>query len=145
MEGKSSRRTYNIIGIVLTAVVIVAAAVFLVYLFNATNEETEAVFKDDSVEFTGMYGISYAYADIKGVSLEDSIPAVGKKLDGSGLGDVMKGDWDVEGMGKCRLFVMSKTGPYIVMDTSGGYAIISYKDPEKTKALYESLSEKLSG
>lgn len=142
MKTNSGKPAYKIIVAVFTVVLIAAAAVFLVYLFSSTNEETTAVFGEDSVEFTGMYGKTYAYADIKGVSLDESIPAVGRKTDGAGLGDVKKGDWEVEGMGKCRLYVMSG-GPYVVMDTSGGYVIISFKDPEKTKALYESLNEKL--
>lgn len=143
MDNANKKRVYSITGIVFTVVILAAAAVFLIYLFGSTNEDTQAVFGEDSVQFTGMYGKTYAYADIKGVTLKDSIPAVGTKTDGSGLGDVKKGSWNVEGMGNCRLFIMSASGPFVVMDTSGGYVIISCKDAQKTRALYEDLLKKL--
>jgi hypothetical protein len=134
---------YNIISIAVTIVILAAVAVFLTILFTSTNEETKAVFGEDSVQFTGMYGETYAYADISSVTLEDNIPAIGEKTNGAGLGDVKKGDWTVDGLGKCRLYVMSANGPYVVMKTNGGCVIISFKDPEKTKGLYESLREKI--
>lgn len=138
-------RSYSRARIIFIIVMLAVSAAFVIYLFVSTNEETKAVFGESSVQFTGMYGRTYAYADIKGVSLEDAIPALGMKTNGSDFGGARKGDWDVSGMGNCRLYVMLNAGPYIVMDTASGYVIINNKDAEKTKELYRSLLEKLAG
>jgi hypothetical protein len=135
----NKKRTSRIVGIVLALVLLGASAVFVITLFSATNEEPKALFGENNVEFTGQYGMTYVNSDIESISLEDSIPATGKKLDGAGIGEVKKGDWDVGDWGKCRLFVMSKGAPFVVMKTKSGYVIINYKDPDKTKALYGDL------
>ncbi len=135
----SNKRLFT--GIAAAAALIITAGVivFLFVLFGSTNEETDAVVSPDSVEFTGMYGRTYKFSDIIEIRLDEDMPAATYKYDGSGLGEVKKGDWEVEALGRCRLFVMSAGGSFIVMKTTEGYVIINYKDPEKTKALYEDL------
>lgn len=141
--GQMNTKKPLFLGIAIAAVLIIVAgaAIFLTNLSNSTNEEATAVISADSVEFTGMYGATYEFSDILEISLDDTIPAAGYKYDGSGLGEVKKGDWEVEGLGRCRLFVMSKNGPFVVMRTTDRYVIVNFKDSEKTKELYNNLLE----
>lgn len=113
--------------------------IFVLLMFASTSEEPDAIAGDDGVTILGQYGETILYNDITDVSLVNSIPKIGYKRDGAGLGEIKKGDFDVEGMGECRLFIMSEAGPFVVISTKKGYVIINYKDAEKTKALYEDL------
>jgi hypothetical protein len=133
------KRLISVIGAIFALIIVAGVVIFVISLSGSTNEETQAVIGADSIEFTGMYGATYGFSDIAEIKLEDAMPAAGYKYDGSGLGEVKKGDWEVEGLGRCRLFVMSKTGPFIIMRTAGGYVIINFKGSEKTRELYQSL------
>lgn len=136
---EKQKRSYFVISAVAAIAILAGAAVFVMTLFGATNEEPEAIFGDDGVTIVGQYGETYLYTDILNVTLEQSIPKVGSKSNGAGLGEVKKGDWEVEGLGTCRLFIMSDAGPYVITETKSGYVIINYEDQDKTKALYENL------
>ncbi|MHB1314348.1 MAG: hypothetical protein ACYCX2_02545 [Christensenellales bacterium] len=123
------------IGILLMAGVIV----FVLQLIQGTKADAEVVFREGAMEITGQYGKTYNIADISEVRLYDTIGAIGRKVDGAGLGDIKKGIFEVEGMGSCRLFLHAAGGPYLVVGTDGGYVILNYKDVEKTKNIYEEL------
>ncbi len=136
---QKQKKSYTAISLIAGLVILAGVTVFIFTMFASTSEEPEAVFGGDGVTFLGQYGQTYLYTEINEVSLEDNIPEIGYKKNGAGLGEVKKGDWEADGMGTCRLYIMSDNGPYVVMDTKSGYVIINYSDPEKTKALYEDL------
>jgi hypothetical protein len=136
---QKQKRSYTAISLICGLVILAGVSVFILTMFASTSEEPEAVFGGDGVTFLGQYGQTYLYSEINEVSLEDSVPAIGYKKNGAGLGEIKKGDWEVDGMGTCRLFIMSDTGPYVVINTKSGNVIVNYNDSEKTKALYEDL------
>lgn len=138
MDNKN--RLYRLIALIAGGVVLAGAVIFVLLLFASTSEEPEAVFGDDGLTILGQYGETILYSEITDISLEDGITKIGYKRDGASLGEIKRGKFEVEGMGTCRLFIMSETGPFVVFNTKNGYVIINYKDPEKTKQLYEELS-----
>jgi hypothetical protein len=139
----NKKRLYSGIAIAAALIITAGVIVFLITLFDSTNEEPQTIIGADFVEFTGMYGAAYKFSDIHEIRLDDSMPAATYKYNGAGLGEVKKGDYEVEGLGRCRLFVMSETGPYVVIGTTNGYVIINYKESKKTKELYQSLQESI--
>lgn len=72
------------------------------------------------------------------------MPSIGKKVNGAGLGEFKKGDFEVEGIGTCRLFLHSEDGPFIYIIVSNKYNIINYNDASKTKALHMELIETMN-
>jgi hypothetical protein len=112
---------------------------FVFILLQGTKTEAEVILKDQTVEITGQYGKVYNLSDISEVRLADTIPAIGRKANGAGLGDIKKGIWEVEGMGQCRLFIEAAGGPYILLTTSQENVIINFKDAQKTQDLYQTL------
>ncbi|MBH1939998.1 hypothetical protein I5677_03690 [Mobilitalea sibirica] len=134
---QSSRKLFSYI---LGAIILVGVTIFLVVLYNSTKKETEIVISDEYFEVQGMFGATYYFDDIEVIELRDTIPKITRKNNGSGLGEVKKGDFEVEGLGSGKLFILSKEGPYIYVQTKDSYVIINYKDQTKTKELYESLT-----
>ena len=139
---ENQNRRFSAAAVIIGILILAGAIVFVFLLMQGTKTEADVVFQDNTIEITGQYGRVYNISDISKVQLADSIPAVGRKVDGAGLGDIKKGFFEVESLGKCRLFIQAAGGPYILMTTSEGNVILNFKDTERTKSVYKTLTEK---
>jgi hypothetical protein len=142
-SNEKDRKLAVLISSIMTVVITVGVIIFLVILFNSTNKETETVLSDTSFEVKGMYGAVYPYKEILSVELKDTIPEITMKTNGAAIGAAKKGYFTVEGLGKCKLFLLSKEGPYVFIKTKDSYVIINYSDKNKTEALYNDLADKM--
>lgn len=127
--------------LMLGLIIFLGVAIFLFILINGTKKETEVSIQGNQIVFKGQYGVTDNLKEITDIQLKNDIPAIGMKVNGAGLGEIMKGDFEVEGLGTCRLFVHSEKGPYIYMMVDGKYTIINFKDSAKTMAIYEELKK----
>lgn len=125
--------------------VVVVVGVFVFSLFSGTRKEAEVQIQGDKVVITGQYGVQYKLADIEAIRLESSLPSVGRKVNGAGLGAVRKGDYEVAGMGTARLFLHSQTGPYLYLKAGGKWTIINFGDPQKTVGIHDRLRQSWPG
>lgn len=137
--------TWPTVVTVITVLILIGAGEFVLLLFRGTKQPAEVVITSDTVTVTGQYGADYPLSSIRSVRLLESIPAIGTKVNGAGLGDIKKGDYKVEGMGVCRLFLHTDTGPYLVLDLNDGHVILCFEDAQKTQALYHQLSTLIGG
>ena len=127
------------IAAILGFVILAVAGVFVLSVFSATNKETEVKIENGMISFSGQYGASYSLSELSEVQKADSIPPLGTKVNGASLGQVKKGDFKVEGLGTCRLYVQSENGPYLLLKFKSATVIINFKDAQKTLSLYNSL------
>ena len=98
---------------------------------------TKVIVEKDTVRFTGMYGFEMKSSDIANVELADTIPEIAVRANGLSIGGISKGHFKLEQYGKCRLFMHSSRGPYLIItDKSGERTLICYKDSSVTKAYY---------
>lgn len=137
---KQQKRPFPKLAIAASVVLVTVIAVFIIMLTVSAKQETEVIINEQSITFNGLYGETYPVEDIIEAKLADNMPAAGRKVNGSGFGGSKKGEWEVEGLGICRLFVQADSGPFIIMQTKDEYVIINYNDPEKTSNLYDNLS-----
>ncbi len=128
-------------GLIAGLIIAVAAVVFTIVLMNGTKQETEVLITNKQIEITGQYGVTYQISEVSEVRLESTIPKINRKVNGSGLGDIKKGDFEVEGLGKCRLFIHAQSGPFVYILVEDSYTIINFEDGSKTEKLYEDLVE----
>lgn len=122
-------------------IIFLGVAIFLFILVNGTKKETEVIIQGNQIVFKGQYGVTDNMEEITDVQLKNEIPTIGMKVNGAGLGEIMKGDFEVEGLGTCRLFVHSEKGPFIYMMVDGKYIIINFKDSAKTMGIYAELKK----
>jgi hypothetical protein len=140
VEKKELKASAKLTMIGVAAVLVIAGVSFFLAI-NGTLKETEVIIQDNQIVFKGQYGITENLKGITDVQLKNNIPAVGIKTNGAGIGEIMKGDYKVEGLGTCRLFVHSEKGPFIYMMADGKYIIANFKDPAKTAAVYEEIKK----
>ena len=135
----TQKKNSPLIAVIACIAILAGVVILIVSLFNSTKKEPEAIISNGSLEITGQYGKTYVLSDITEVSLYDTMPTTVSKKNGAGLGEIKKGDYEVEDLGLCRLFVMSAQGPFLVINTKEGHVIIGFSDADKTRVLYEEL------
>ena len=129
---KSGISQYVILGIIL----FLLAGTFL-FGFMTTKTQING----DMIRFTGMYGKEIKVSKIEKVELTDTIPAILMRTNGFSMGPVHKGNFRLEEFGRCRLYINSGKGKYlIVTDVEGFRTILRYKNDQESQGIYERIN-----
>jgi len=101
---------------------------------------TKFHFDNNTIRFSGKYGVEINIDEIGDVQLVEKRPSIKGRTNGLSLGQVRKGFFNVEGLGKTRLLIHSGKGPFLMITTkSGEITIINFKDKDETKMLYNEV------
>ena len=142
MKTERSNKPYTMLSVALGVLILTGVVFFIYFLGQSTTKETEVLLTDKSVEVKGMFSTSIDYEKISSVELKDNLPAIGRKNNGSAVGGAYKGNFMVDGLGECKLYVLSGNGPFVYIKADEKYIIINYKDKEATEKLFNELSAK---
>lgn len=116
-----NEKKYRWLGPVVMGTVFAFTIIVIIFTYSPTRLRID----DDSVRFTGKYGVEFCAGDIANVEITDNIPRLIARTNGASLGGSSKGFFTVEGWGRCRLFRHhSHKGPYIVLTDSKGKRVI---------------------
>lgn len=97
--------------------------------------------ENDYIDIKGLYGRQIYYNDINSVKLEDEIPRIVKRTNGSSIGEIKKGRFSLETKERVLLF-LEKDGPdYLVIEYSRGKVIINSKDNSKIVELFSEIEK----
>lgn len=136
-DGSLNRNAKLLIGVVAVSMVIIFIGVgFLLY---AGNKSTEFIIEDHGLRTIGMYGDKVEFSSISNITLQDEIPKIEFKSNGSAIGSKMKGYFVVNELGKVKLFVDVEKPPFIYVETNSGLVILNRDNPEDTQDLYGEL------
>jgi hypothetical protein len=92
---------------------------------------------NDLVRFTGMYGFKIKVSDIQKVELTEIIPTIITRTNGFSLGNIQKGYFKLSEFGKCKLFLQTTGGPYLIITgTNNAKTIINNRNPKITEDDY---------
>jgi hypothetical protein len=89
---------------------------------------------------TLFYGATFPAADVVAVSLEQRLPRILARTNGFAGAGTLRGWFQVEGWGKGRLYVEQGMSPYAVVRLREGFVVVNFREPERTRALYEELA-----
>lgn len=137
MSKDSNKST--LVSVIVAIIIFVAVGVFVLVLFNRTNQENTFVYEDNQLVISGMYSKTYSIDNLDDIELLDSVPSIGQKINGAGLRGVYKGVFMVEGLGKSDVYIHNKNSKCILITTSNKPLLISLYDEEDTIALYNQL------
>jgi len=146
-SGPRPKATKLIVAAIAISTLVIFVGVGVVLYYGA--QEPTVSFLEGSIQIKAMYGLSVEIADITDISLLDksmSDIGVGKRINGyGGIGDSLKGNFQSDILGDTLLFVASKSAPTICIARCDQKDIyLSFRDSEKTEALYRALTEALS-
>ena len=89
---------------------------------------------------TLFYGRSVSAADIVGISLEGALPRVLGKSHGFDGAGTLRGRFRLDGLGEGHLYVEDGFAPYLLVRLRQGFVIVNFRDPERTRALFEEMA-----
>ena len=88
-----------------------------------------------------FYGKTFPAPDVTGISLEPALPRVLARTNGFAGAGSLRGHFRVEGLGDGQLFAEEGMPPYVLVRLrEEGFVILNFREPEKTRALYEELA-----
>ncbi|MEI6101333.1 MAG: DUF3784 domain-containing protein [Eubacteriales bacterium] len=116
--------------------VIVVAVVFgsMVY----TNQATVYLIKNGTFEISTMFGETINLSDINSMQIKSELPTIKEKINGAGLGNILKGEFSSDS-GNIMLFVDTSIKSYIYINTKSGLIILNDQSVNKTQDLYNEL------
>ena len=142
--GQKRRKNSIIAASMIGGVVIIAIAAFLIYMNKNFKVDTEIVVTDTTFEVMGMHSGIYELSSVSSVEIKETLPKILERTNGAAISEVKKGNFKLEELGLCRLYLTSEEGPYLYIKVNDFYVIINYKDSTRTEALFTELTAKLN-
>lgn len=126
-----------------TVVIIVIALVtfsIMMIIFSSGKEPNKIRVTDTSIIIDGNFGATIKKDDINEISIVENLPEVSLRVNGYSDGSsVRKGDFKLKNGDKVKLYIQSKSGPYIKISTITNDVYINYKDKNQTIQLLNNL------
>lgn len=108
------------------------------WVLYAGTRAPEATISGGTLSISGLYSTTVRRQDVVRISLEDRV-AIGRKHQGFSGGRYLRGYFEVNGLGRCRVFVSRDSTPFIVIQTTSQPLVISFDDAGRTRALHDEL------
>ena len=108
-------------------------------LLYYSNKPPVYVIENDYFKIQGLYGEKIPFEEINEISLEDSLPKVISKNNGSSLGVKKKGHFSLESLGKAKLFLDTSKPPFIYLERNNKLVILNCDESEETEKLFHDL------
>lgn len=129
-----SSRTSKIAALLLGSFFIIT---FGLILYSA--RETRVIVTPQSINIEGTYGINLDMNKINEIELKDSMPRIYAKANGFNFGRVLKGNFDLDEFGTCKIYIYKGKPPYIHIKYGDEHIILNQKDESRTKKLYDDM------
>jgi hypothetical protein len=83
----------------------------------------------------GLYEVDVPLARIREVELRDSRLRIGRRTNGFAAGSARRGYFDVDGLGRTRVFTDAASGPYLFIGADDGPVILRLRNASETRQL----------
>ena len=131
----------KIINLLVLAAWIILVIPYIVRMIRAGETQSPVVVTSQFVEVQSAHGIRIPLHAITHMELKDEIPKIRRRVKGyNSLSCVKKGQFKLEGMGIGNIYIFTREGPYLVIFMGDQFVIIAFKDPDRTRHLYEQIS-----
>lgn len=119
--------------------VIIMAGIAVLMAFSVKSPEY--TIEDGTLNISGMYGEKIPMNTIRSVDMREDLPKVLMKTNGSAIGDKLKGNFKLEGLGKAKLFIDRNEPPFIFLETDTGIILFNCNESTKTGTFFHTLKE----
>lgn len=103
------------------------------------NRESAVTIEGHQVKIGGIYSTRIDLREVTDIRMEESIPDIKSRTNGYAFGNTLKGHFLLQDLGKGRLYLHSRRGPFIYIMRDRDYIIVNFDNPDKTRKLYDEL------
>lgn len=140
LGGKYNKNPQSKLAITFSTVIIAAVMIVVCNSIYTGVQPTQAAVTEGRIAFSGRYGIEVEQDQIREIELWDSIPRIKIRVNGIGLGNILKGEFNLEELGRCRLLLNLPNPPYLYIELENNKKIIfNSKEPGYTERLYNQI------
>jgi len=136
-DEKMKRGSKAAIILIIIFIIIVSAGVGTL-LYYSSKPAGYAV-GSDTLKISGLYGEEIKYSDIKTMMLKSELPEILTHTNGSALGTIMKGHFELSGIGAAMLFADTSKPPFVYIETDTKIYYLNEDVPVKTEMLFNDL------
>lgn len=133
-KGKFITYGGNIFAVVSLILVLLMILFFEFYGFNMSIDNK--ILKINAP----LYGVEFNINDIEEVNLVDNIK-IKVRTNGIGMDEYSVGNFNVEGYGKCKLYIYNYVSPYILIKVNGEFIFINAETKEETYNYFNDLEK----
>ncbi|MFC1642251.1 hypothetical protein ACFL5O_06130 [Myxococcota bacterium] len=142
VQGKRSIKR----GLILSGVIMAAIAGVLGGLLYLETQPPKVTLDARRLKVESfIYGEEFVLREITHVSLQDRIPRIRVRTNGSALGRILRGHFRLDTLGEGQLFIEYGRPPYLLVRRGNDYLIANFEDPVRTQALYQALLRQCPG
>jgi len=121
-------------------VAIVLLVMFMPFVLIFTGKrDIKTTLTETEFIFSGMYGLTIKYSDIKQLDTISILPVIRRRTNGFAAGKILKGSFTLADKTKVRLSIVNGSPPYIFIVTDEVRLYLNFEDPQKTTNLYNEL------
>ncbi len=111
----------------------------IAYSLDYNSKPVTVVTTGQTMEIKGMYGLTIERAAIKGITFQETLPAILRRTNGFAVGSHLKGNFTMETFGHVKLYIDRSIPSFIIIQTAGSPIILNQGSVADTKALYDAL------
>lgn len=130
-------RKRTIVSITILAFITIGAFLIISLVYGSMPAAVNI--KGNTLDIRAAHGLKIPLNSVEDITLENTAPAVNKRVIGFQRNNIYKGEFKVKNVGDTRLYLQNKKGPFIYIKTERGYIIINLQNPDKTRKLYKLL------
>lgn len=140
-DGTTKKTTKVILGTVIACLLIIAVSVGIL-IYNS-SQPPDYIVREDALKIAGLYGGEIKLLSIDSITIKEDIPDIVQKINGSALGNMMKGYFKLKDIGEVKLFINTQKPPFIFINQKSGLLIINSEERGETEKIYQVLLEAL--
>jgi Kef-type K+ transport system membrane component KefB len=123
--------------------VMVAALVFVGFIFSQGLKEDKLLIENNAITLTGNYGEVLTVDEIARIELVESLPKITMKTNGFALGSKYKGYFKTQEGQIVKLILNSDAKPYVLFTKKSGERIYFSTKEKSNQILYNDLKKAL--
>ena len=132
--------TFNAAAVVPAILIGLVSLGFGAWQFYAGTRPPVVTVTRNTLSISGLYSATVSRGEVAKITLAERI-RIGRKIGGFGSGRQLRGYFEVEGLGRSRVFASSDSVPCLVIHTRTEPIVICFEDAAKTVALHRQLIE----
>lgn len=134
--GGGSRATGRLAILLVAGVTLVGGGLLLHLIVRQMDDPVVSVAGGVIAIDTPFYGDRWPLAEVREVTLLERLPRVEMRTNGFAASGVLRGWFQVENLGRGRLYVDVHQPPYLLLRLEDGFVVVGFSDGGKTAALH---------
>lgn len=122
-------------------IVVIVGIITAISMFYSSKPPVYSV-NDGTFIISTEFGQKINLSDIKSVQVKNDLPANLSKVNGLGLGTILKGKF-TSNIGDVTVYIDSSIPPYIYINTTSGLIILNNQSKTKTQTLFSELNSNI--